>query len=133
MPPGVLNMIAASRAQGVSAVAQWLADPRVRKVTFAGSTPVGKHLARESVASLRVAPATDALAQIGPMINTRAVEKIARHVDDAVALGARVLTGGCRLNAPGPNYYAPTVLSEAHEGMALSCEETFGPVQGNLG
>ncbi|WP_374625604.1 NAD-dependent succinate-semialdehyde dehydrogenase [Pandoraea sp.] len=195
LPPGVLNMIAASRAQGVSAVAQWLGDPRVRKVTFTGSTPVGKHLARESaatlkklslelggnapfivfddadlpaavaglmaakfrnggqtcvcpnriyvqtgvyerfagllseaVASLRVAPATDALAQIGPMINTRAVEKIARHVDDAVALGARVLTGGCRLDALGPNYYAPTVLSEAHEGMALSCEETFGPV-----
>ncbi|VVE11309.1 NAD-dependent succinate-semialdehyde dehydrogenase [Pandoraea cepalis] len=195
LPAGVLNMIVASREQGVDAVAQWLADPRVRKVTFTGSTPVGKHLARESaatlkklslelggnapfivfddadlpaavaglmaakfrnggqtcvspnriyvqagiydrfagllteaVASLRVAPATDALAQIGPMINARAVEKIARHVDDALAQGARVMTGGQRLAALGPNYYAPTVLCDAHEAMALSCEETFGPV-----
>ncbi|EON14693.1 MULTISPECIES: NAD-dependent succinate-semialdehyde dehydrogenase [Pandoraea] len=195
LPAGVLNMIAASREQGVSAVAEWLADARVRKITFTGSTPVGKHLARESagtlkklslelggnapfivfddadlpaavaglmaakfrnggqtcvcpnriyvqagvyerfagmlteaVAALKVAPATDDQAQIGPMINARAVEKIARHVDDAVARGAHVTTGGKRLDVLGPNYYAPTVLINADESMALTCEETFGPV-----
>jgi succinate-semialdehyde dehydrogenase / glutarate-semialdehyde dehydrogenase len=80
------------------------------------------------VAALKVAPATDADAQIGPMINARAVEKIERHVNDAVKRGARVLTGGKRLSEIGPNYYAPTVLADATPEMQLSCEETFGPV-----
>lgn len=62
------------------------------------------------------------------MINDRAVEKIARHVEDAVAKGAKVLTGGKRLTDLGPTYYAPTVLSGATASMACACEETFGPV-----
>ncbi|MFM0729586.1 NAD-dependent succinate-semialdehyde dehydrogenase [Paraburkholderia sediminicola] len=195
LPDGVLNMLSASREQGIAAVADWLADARVRKITFTGSTPVGKHLARESagtlkklslelggnapfivfddadldaavtglmaskfrnggqtcvcpnrvyvqsgvyarfadllakrVAALKVAPATDPDAQIGPMINERAIDKIARHVEDAVKHGAKVLTGGKRLTDLGPNYYAPTVLTDAREDMIFCCEETFGPV-----
>ncbi|WP_175793492.1 NAD-dependent succinate-semialdehyde dehydrogenase [Burkholderia ambifaria] len=195
VPPGVLNMIAASRERGIDAVADWLADGRVRKITFTGSTPVGKLLARESaatlkklslelggnapfivfddaeldaavdgliaakfrnggqtcvspnrvyvqagvydafaakltarVAALKVAPATDPAARIGPMINARAVDKIARHVGDAIERGARVLTGGKRLPELGPNYYAPTVLGDATADMQLTCEETFGPI-----
>jgi len=62
------------------------------------------------------------------MINARAVEKIERHIDDAVSKGARVLAGGKRLTELGPNYYAPTVLADATGEMQLSCEETFGPV-----
>jgi succinate-semialdehyde dehydrogenase/glutarate-semialdehyde dehydrogenase len=85
-------------------------------------------LLTQRVAALKVAPATDPGAQIGPMINARAVEKIERHVDDAVKRGARVLTGGKRLSQIGPNYYAPTVLADATPEMQLSCEETFGPV-----
>jgi len=80
------------------------------------------------VAALKVGPANDAASQIGPMINTRAVEKIARHVEDAVARGAIAVTGGRRLTQLGPNYYAPTVLAHATRDMQLSCEETFGPV-----
>ncbi|GAB3626807.1 succinate-semialdehyde dehydrogenase [Pandoraea terrae] len=195
VPNGVLNMIATSRDNGIQAVADWLADSRVRKITFTGSTPVGKHLARESagtlkklslelggnapfivfddadlpaavaglmaakfrnggqtcvcpnrvfvqsgvydrfadllttaVSALKVAPATDPDAQIGPMINAKAIDKIARHVDDAVSRGARALTGGERLTSLGPHYYAPTVLVDADDSMALCCEETFGPV-----
>ena len=195
VPDGVLNMLSASREQGIEAVADWLEDPRVRKITFTGSTPVGKHLARESaatlkklslelggnapfivfddadvdaavtglmaakfrnggqtcvcpnrvyvqagvyerfadvlakrVAALKVAPATDPGAQIGPMINERAIDKIARHVENAVKQGATVLTGGRRLTEMGPNYYAPTVLTNAQDGMLVCCEETFGPV-----
>lgn len=195
VPDGVLNMLSASRDQGIEAVADWLGDARVRKITFTGSTPVGKHLARESaatlkklslelggnapfivfddadldaavtglmaakfrnggqtcvcpnrvyvqagvyerfadllakrVAALKVAPATDPSAQIGPMINERAIDKIARHVEDAVKQGAKVLTGGKRLTELGPNYYAPTVLTDANDGMLVCCEETFGPV-----
>ncbi|MDR3100169.1 MAG: NAD-dependent succinate-semialdehyde dehydrogenase [Paraburkholderia sp.] len=195
VPAGVLNLIGASRENAVDAVKDWLEDGRVRKITFTGSTPVGKYLARESagtlkklslelggnapfivfddadldaavaglmaskfrnggqtcvcpnrvyvqasvyekfadlltqrVAALKVAPATDPDAQIGPMINARAVEKIGRHVSDAVQRGARVLTGGKPLAELGPNYYAPTVIADATPEMQLSCEETFGPV-----
>jgi len=167
----------------------------VRKITFTGSTPIGKHLARASadtlkklslelggnapfivfddadldaavdglmaakfrnggqtcvspnrvfvqarvhdafvdklgarVAALKVGPASAADSQIGPMINARAVDKIARHVDDAVGKGARIVVGGHRLAKLGANYYAPTVLSGADASMACACEETFGPV-----
>jgi succinate-semialdehyde dehydrogenase/glutarate-semialdehyde dehydrogenase len=65
------------------------------------------------------------------MINSRAVEKIERHVADAVAQGAQVMVGGKRLHGTqwaGPNYYAPTVLTGVNAGMACSQEETFGPV-----
>jgi len=198
VPPGVLNIVTASRERAAEVVDVWLDDPRVRKVTFTGSTPVGKHLARRSadtlkklslelggnapfivfddadldaavdglmaakfrnggqtcvcpnriyvqdkvhdvfveklaarVSALVVAPATDPAAQIGPMINARAVEKIERHVKDAVGRGARVVAGGTRIKSdrcPGPNYYAPTVLVDVNATMDCSCEETFGPV-----
>lgn len=195
VPPGVLNIVTASRERTPEVVDAWLDDARVRKITFTGSTPVGKHLARRSadtlkklslelggnapfivfedadleaaveglmqakfrnggqtcvcpnrvfvhesvhdrfaellvarVGALQVGPASDAGAQIGPMINDRAVEKIERHVQDAVARGARVLTGGTRLPQLGANYFAPTVLADADATMACACEETFGPV-----
>jgi succinate-semialdehyde dehydrogenase / glutarate-semialdehyde dehydrogenase len=195
VPPGVLNIVTASRAQTPAVVDVWLDDARVRKITFTGSTPVGKHLARRSadtlkklslelggnapfivfddadvdaavdglmvakfrnggqtcvcpnrvfvhrsvfdtfaakltarVAALQVGPASDPASQIGPMINARAVEKIERHVADAVARGAKVLTGGKRLPERGATYYAPTVLTGADASMACACEETFGPV-----
>ncbi|WP_062361960.1 NAD-dependent succinate-semialdehyde dehydrogenase [Variovorax paradoxus] len=195
VPAGVLNIVTASRERTPEVVDVWLDDARVRKITFTGSTPVGKHLARRSadtlkklslelggnapfivfedadlhaavdglmaakfrnggqtcvcpnrvfvheavhdefagllaarVGSLRVGPASDPASQIGPMINARAIEKIERHVQDAVSRGARVLAGGARLPALGPNYFAPTVLVNADATMACACEETFGPV-----
>lgn len=195
-PPGVANIITASRARAAETVNEWLADGRVRKITFTGSTPVGKHLARESagtlkrlslelggnapfivlddadlgaaveglmkakfrnggqtcvspnrvyvqagayesfldalaarVAALKVGPATAPGVQIGPLINARAVEKVERHVADAMARGARVLVGGKRLLAEtGGHYYAPTVIADATADMLLTEEETFGPV-----
>ena len=80
------------------------------------------------VGALRVGPASDAASQIGPMINARAIDKIERHVQDAVAHGAKVLVGGRRLPELGPHYYAPTVLTGADATMACAVEETFGPV-----
>ena len=61
------------------------------------------------------------------MINARAVDKIERHVQDAVARGAKVVVGGRRLDL-GANWYAPTVLIDATPEMDCACEETFGPV-----
>jgi succinate-semialdehyde dehydrogenase/glutarate-semialdehyde dehydrogenase len=167
----------------------------VRKITFTESTPVGKHLTREStatlkklslelggnapfivfddadldaavdglmagkfrnggqtcvspnrvfvqagvhdrfveklgarIAALKVGPASDEGSQIGPMINAKAVDKIERHVRDAVERGARVVVGGQRRAELGRNYFAPTLLVDADATMACSCEETFGPV-----
>ena len=198
IPAGVINIVTASRAQTPVVVGAWLADSRVRKITFTGSTAVGKSLARDSaatlkklslelggnapfvvfddadlgaavdglmaakfrnggqtcvspnrvyvqrkvydafadrlvarVSSLKVGPATDPAAQIGPMINERALDKIMQHVGDAVERGASVLTGGKRLQpegASGTTFYAPTVLANATRAMLLASEETFGPI-----
>lgn len=196
IPAGVLNMLTASRDRTPDVVGAWLADGRVRKITFTGSTQVGKILARESAATLKklslelggnapflvfddadldaaveglivskfrnggqtcvcpnriyvqagvhddfvqrlskrvqslpVGPANDTRTMIGPMINVRALQKVQRHVQDAVAKGARIVTGGKRVRLDdGPAYFAPTVLEGATTAMALAHEETFGPV-----
>ncbi|CAK7237805.1 succinate semialdehyde dehydrogenase NADP+ linked [Sporothrix bragantina] len=64
----------------------------------------------------------------GPLIHQRAVQKVATHVQDAVARGARVLLGGEPLHSLGPNYFGITVLADMKPGMKLCYEETFGPV-----
>lgn len=53
VPPGVLNIITASRSNAIEAVAVWLEDERVRKLTFTGSTETGKYLARASANTLK--------------------------------------------------------------------------------
>ena len=198
IPVGVLNVVAASRETTPLVVKSWLDDARVRKITFTGSTAVGKHLAAASAGNLKrlslelggnapfivfedanidaavagllrgkfrnsgqacvspnrifvhdsifdefatrlcqeveklvVGPATNQQSVVGPMINAKAIEKIDRHVRDAIDRGARLLSGGAPVQnelANGPYYYAPTILADATNDMVLSCEETFGPV-----
>jgi len=53
VPPGVLNVVTASRERAAEVVDVWLDDPRVRKISFTGSTPVGKHLARRGADTLK--------------------------------------------------------------------------------
>ncbi len=193
IPPGVINVVPASRARAGSVVDPWLNDTRVRKLSFTGSTPVGKHLAQASAATLKrlslelggnapfivfddadldaaitglmaskfrnagqtcicanriyVADAVyDAFAEklvkvvsalrvgragteaeIGPLINARAIAKVERHVANAVERGARVLIGGKR-HALGGFFFEPTILADVDASMDVSCEETFGPV-----
>jgi succinate-semialdehyde dehydrogenase/glutarate-semialdehyde dehydrogenase len=165
----------------------------VRKLSFTGSTPVGKHLARESaptfkrlslelggnapfivfddadldaavrgpilskfrnagqtcicanriyiadriydrfaqellqaVSVLRVGRA-ELHADIGPPINAKAVEKVERHIANAVERGARILLGGKR-HALGRFFFEPTILADVDATMDVACEETFGPV-----
>ncbi|MBT9371268.1 NAD-dependent succinate-semialdehyde dehydrogenase [Rhizobium sp. CSW-27] len=79
------------------------------------------------VAAMKVGPGTEADVQIGPMINKAAIEKIERHIADAVAKGARIVSQ--RPQTPqGGQYAAPVVLSNATVDMLLASEETFGPV-----
>ena len=81
----------------------------------------------EKVAALQVGPGHNDQTQIGPLINTDAVAKVQRHLDDALGNGARVLTGG-KAHALGGLYFEPTVIADVGEGMALLNEETFGPL-----
>lgn len=64
---------------------------------------------------------------IGPMINRAAVDKINRHLEDALAKGAKIVTKKHELPT-GPQYVAPVVLTGATTEMQLANEETFGPV-----
>jgi aspartate-semialdehyde dehydrogenase len=189
-PAGVFNVVTGDAATVVGA---WTADPRVRVLSFTGSTEVGRLLYRQSAASVkrlvlelgghapflvfadadldravdeaikakfatsgqdclganrflierpvydafcrRFAEATAALTvgrgaddpDIGPLINQAAVAKQEAHVADALARGARLLTGGARLDI-GPNFYTPTVLADVPADALIMHEETFGPV-----
>ncbi|GBF76585.1 NAD-dependent succinate-semialdehyde dehydrogenase [Paenibacillus sp. 598K] len=191
IPAGVLNVIAGDAA----AIGEtWMADPRVSKLSFTGSTRVGKLLYRqaadtvkklslelgghapyivtanadlaqaakdlmapkfrnagqtcicpnrvyvhESVHDAFVAELTQAMSTIkvgngleegstvGPLINKAAVEKMNRHVGDAVEHGATV---AARVQAPeGPGYFVePAVLTGVTDEMLCMREETFGPL-----
>ncbi|TIT93373.1 MAG: NAD-dependent succinate-semialdehyde dehydrogenase [Mesorhizobium sp.] len=79
------------------------------------------------VNAMTVGPGTQAGVAIGPMINMAAVEKINRHVEDALAKGAEIITKRPAL-PEGPQYVAPLVLTGATNEMQLAGEETFGPV-----
>lgn len=192
-PAGVFNVITGDAAPIGEVLTR---DPRVRKFTFTGSTPVGKMLAakctdtvkrvslelggnapfivfddadldlvvegamvakfrntgqtcvcanrvlvqagihdafaerlRERAAKLVVGNGLAGETHQGPLINASALAKVERHVADAVATGARVLTGGTRRSGRG-HFFAPTVLTGVTPRMAMFREETFGPVAG---
>ncbi len=61
----------------------------------------------------------------GPLIEMAAVEKVQRHLDDAVAKGARIVTGGQKLQG---QFFQPTVVAHATGDMLCAKEETFGPL-----
>ncbi|XP_051826568.1 succinate-semialdehyde dehydrogenase, mitochondrial [Antechinus flavipes] len=63
----------------------------------------------------------------GPLINEKAVEKVEKHVSDAVSKGATIVTGGKR-HSFGKNFFEPTLLSNVTSDMLCSQEETFGPL-----
>ncbi len=189
-PPGVFNVVT-GRASTV--VPPWTADPRVRALSFTGSTAVGKLLYRESAETVKrivmelgghapfllfadadmdqavdeaikakfatsgqdclganrflversvydtfcekLAARTTALTvgpglddpDIGPLMNENAVAKQEEHVADALAKGAKLLTGGKR-HAAGELFFEPTVLAEVPGDALIMREETFGPV-----
>ncbi|MEA1062557.1 NAD-dependent succinate-semialdehyde dehydrogenase [Erwinia sp. HR93] len=191
VPEGVLNAVAGDTSSISDAIME---SPVVRKISFTGSTRVGKMLMRRSsetlkkislelggnapyivfddadidaavagavankfrnagqvcvsvnrffiqsgiyddftkrlaqaVAKLNVGDGMEEGVVVGPLIEPAALEKVKEHIDDAVNKGARVLTGG-KPHSKGGNFWAPTVLADASDDMALAQEETFGPV-----
>ena len=196
VPDGVINLVTGENPAPIGEV--FVTDPRVRKITFTGSTAVGKRLAARAGENMKrislelgghapfivcedadpihaakgaaavkflntgqacispnriyvhqnaIEPFTGELVKrvgrlkagngleegigIGPLVNEKAVEKVARQVGDAVDKGAALLHGGTRLTADGldkGSYFAPTVLSDVNSEMLIYREETFGPV-----
>jgi succinate-semialdehyde dehydrogenase/glutarate-semialdehyde dehydrogenase len=76
---------------------------------------------------LVIGPGLDKGVQLGPLIDQQAINKVEQHVQDALAKGARLMTGGKR-HALGGTFYEPTVLAGVKKGMLITEEETFGPV-----
>jgi len=195
VPAGVVNMVTGSRENAAAIGTALATSPLVKKLSFTGSTPVGKILMAqcastvkrtsmelggnapfivfddadldaavagvmaakfrnagqtcvcanriyvqagvydtfaamfaEKVSAFQIGHGLDDGTVIGPLINAGGVEKSTSHVNDAVAKGATVLTGGGPLPEVGANFFAPTVLTGIDSTMLVHSEETFGPV-----
>ena len=81
----------------------------------------------KAVNGLVVGNGLDQATTIGPLIDEAAVAKAQQHVDDAVAKGARIVTGG-KAHPLGGRYFQPTIIEGVKAGMHVLNEETFGPV-----
>ncbi|ASY81773.1 succinate-semialdehyde dehydrogenase (NADP(+)) [Pectobacterium polaris] len=84
-------------------------------------------LLAEEVKKLKVGNGMDDGVVLGPLIDDAAVEKVEKHVNDAVEKGGKTLVGGKR-HKLGHSFFEPTVIVDANEAMLLAQEETFGPV-----
>jgi succinate-semialdehyde dehydrogenase / glutarate-semialdehyde dehydrogenase len=81
----------------------------------------------DAVRGLKVGSGLEPESKVGPLIERQAVDKVERHVADALARGGELLAGG---EALGGLFYAPTVITGVTAEAAMASEETFGPVAG---
>ena len=190
-PPGVVNVITHAPGQAEPVVDEFMENPKVRRISFTGSTKTGRILAEKAARhlkrmvlelggqnplivladadleyavnatafgtflhqgqicmsarriiverpvakeftdkliaktkGLKVGSPTEMDTIIGPLINKQALEQVRARVDEAVSHGAKVLTGGKVQGA----CYEPTLLTDVPADVAMSKEETFGPV-----
>jgi succinate-semialdehyde dehydrogenase/glutarate-semialdehyde dehydrogenase len=80
-----------------------------------------------AVGKMVVGPGLGGETHQGPLINDQAIEKVERHIADAVSKGAKVAVGGKR-HALGGTFFEPTILTDVTADMLVAREETFGPV-----
>jgi succinate-semialdehyde dehydrogenase/glutarate-semialdehyde dehydrogenase len=192
VPKGVVNVFTTSTSSALSTPI--IADPRLRKVSFTGSTPVGVTLMKQAaenvlrtsmelggnapfivfddadldkavegalaakfrnigqactaanrfivhasvaeefaakvtarVKAFKIGRGTEDGVAIGPLIDDKAVAKADELVQDAVAHGATVTTGGKKIDGAG-SFYEPTVVTGVTKGSKILTEEIFGPV-----
>ncbi|MGO4452456.1 NAD-dependent succinate-semialdehyde dehydrogenase, partial [Phyllobacterium sp. TAF24] len=192
IPAGVLNVITGTDGPAIGA--ELCSNSKVRKISFTGSTEVGRILMRQCadqikkmslelggnapfivfddadvdaavegaiiskfrnagqtcvcanriyvqsniyhefsrklaacIESLNVGDGFDKTANIGPLIDAAAIEKVEEHIRDAVSKGASVLIGGGR-HPYGGTFFEPTVLADVDATMLVAQEETFGPL-----
>ncbi|HFQ15461.1 MAG TPA: NAD-dependent succinate-semialdehyde dehydrogenase, partial [Rhodobacteraceae bacterium] len=81
----------------------------------------------KAVAAMKVGSGMEEGVTQGPLINAAAVAKVEEHVADAVARGARILTGGKR-HELGGTFFEPTIICDVTTDMKVTREETFGPL-----
>jgi succinate-semialdehyde dehydrogenase / glutarate-semialdehyde dehydrogenase len=194
IPPGVLNVVTGSAASAARIGGELTSSPIVRKLSFTGSTAVGRLLMAQcaptikkvslelggnapfivfddadvdaavdgammskyrntgqtcvcanrllvqeglydtfarklaaKVGELKVGPGKEPGVAQGPLIDEQALRKVEEHVADALAGGARILTGGKR-HVLGGTFFEPTVMVDVTPAMLCAREETFGPV-----
>ncbi|EOA05068.1 NAD-dependent aldehyde dehydrogenase [Herbaspirillum frisingense GSF30] len=102
----------------------------ISSTRFLVQRSVYARFAEQFVAATRklvVGDGMDPTTQVGPLANPRQLEKMEALVADAVAQGAKVLTGGKRIDRPG-YFFAPTVLAEVPMSARVMHEEPFGPI-----
>ncbi|PDT29281.1 succinate-semialdehyde dehydrogenase (NADP(+)) [Rhizobium sp. L9] len=80
-----------------------------------------------AVSALKVGNGLERDVVLGPLIDDNAVAKVESHIQDAVAKGAGVISGGKR-HALGGHFFEPTILRDVNAGMQVAREETFGPL-----
>jgi succinate-semialdehyde dehydrogenase/glutarate-semialdehyde dehydrogenase len=80
-----------------------------------------------AIAKLTIGPGWRDGVDIGPLINESAIQKVEAHIADALSRGARLVSGGGRLEPESP-YFRPTLLADVPETARIAQEETFGPV-----
>jgi succinate-semialdehyde dehydrogenase/glutarate-semialdehyde dehydrogenase len=81
----------------------------------------------DEASKLKVGNGLEPDTKIGPLIEQSAVDKVQRHIGDAIERGGELLLGG---ESVGGLFWQPTVITNVAAGAAMSCEETFGPVAG---
>lgn len=191
-PAGVINIVTTANPAAVGDTLT--AHPLVRKVSFTGSTPIGKHILRQAadtvkkvslelggnapfiifddadldaaikgvliskyrnagqtcvctnriyvqrgiyeqfierftqaVAGLKVGAGDQADSEVGPLINSKAIERVEGVVKAAIDEGAELLLGGARADQ-GELFYQPTLLGGVTEQMTIANQELFGPI-----
>ncbi len=194
VPAGLINVVTCSKPNAVAVGGELTGNSIVRKVSFTGSTPVGKLLMRQAsdtvkkvslelggnapfivfddadldaavaglmaskyrntgqtcvcanrvyvqsgvydlfveklkvaVGKMIVGDGLEGETHQGPLINLAALEKVKRHIADAISKGAKVDLGG-QIHALGGTFFEPTILTEVTQDMLIASEETFGPV-----
>lgn len=81
----------------------------------------------QGMSELVVGDPMELTTKVGPIAKEDMLEEIASQVEDSIRAGAKLLTGGVRLDRPG-YFYAPTVVADAKPGIRVFDEEVFGPV-----
>jgi succinate-semialdehyde dehydrogenase / glutarate-semialdehyde dehydrogenase len=192
VPSGLFSVVTSTRSSAIGR--EFCENPKVRKLSFTGSTEVGRILLRQAadqvmkcsmelggnapfivfddadldaavegamiskfrnngqtcvcanriyvqagvhdafaaklaaaVSQLKIGDGLASGITTGPLINAASVLKIEEHIDDAVTLGGRVITGG-RRHALGGSFFEPTIISGVNSGMKVASEESFGPL-----
>ncbi|MFZ4379545.1 MAG: NAD-dependent succinate-semialdehyde dehydrogenase [Polynucleobacter sp.] len=81
----------------------------------------------KAVQSIKVGNGMESGTSQGPLIDQAALEKVERHIADALSKGAKLVTGG-KPSSLGGTFYEPTILDNVSNDMLITYEETFGPV-----